>query len=528
MYELQRQLVSAQPLQPRHWEDQQGQSGLYERLLWHQQWSGLPWKQQQHQQAWITQQQQQFLLQQHARFTGTQLYQSWASPVERQHVMQQQEQQLLEQQSNKRVTLGQSQQQERQQQEQDVRPQDQRKQQHAKRKRKREQQEESERLDEQLQPPQRADARGTPFREKAWLPPNFPSPQTPQPSISQQPLQSSVAAPAAGPSTSMRLSTQVIPGPTQTALATTPTGNDAGSPWVKAAAARPAGAAAAAACGERNGDSSSVASTGAKTGEGMEVPTLSSLLGGASSEDAGTAAAASGVAHATNVCIETPAITEALGANESVAENLLGHPFVRLPRRMVEQSHPNFQIDFKRAVTIVPPPRYAMPLLHKAHDLLSLQRLFPHQMKQLVTVAEELVAHAMRYHRQDLSAHINCRAVERLGVRFLLLDCVVSACIVLGQEAKGEHWEVFTKSISHAVPLWTPRGKLTPRQASNLSLVMDLSSGIQILKTGRRPTPASLVKVKRMLFCSTFSPLRMVSGDFEPWQRDDISGSEGP
>ncbi|CDJ29804.1 uncharacterized protein EMH_0052850 [Eimeria mitis] len=169
-----------------------------------------------------------------------------------------------------------------------------------------------------------------------------------------------------------------------------------------------------------------------------------------------------------------------------------------------------------------------VPLLRQARELLSQSCLSPTQMKSLARVTEMLIDYAVTRLHSSLSGYQPSRAVERLGIRFLLLDVVVSTLTVLGQKPDPGPWKIFTDAIGHGAPL-TGTGRLR-RGRPNISVIRarELSRAIQILKTGKRPEPSDLVQIKRMLFCWTSSPTYFRRGEFDPWREDDNFGDGGP
>ncbi|CDJ33092.1 uncharacterized protein EMH_0079990 [Eimeria mitis] len=195
-------------------------------------------------------------------------------------------------------------------------------------------------------------------------------------------------------------------------------------------------------------------------------------------------------------------------------------------QRIVRTTPAELLINLRRGVTAWPGRRDLMPLLVEARELLSKQFLYFDDMEKLAHVAEALIEHGTNHQRQDLSEHSPTRAVERLGMRFLLMDAVVSAFIVLGQKPDEKLWKSFTDAINHKPPLGHFYGMLGGRETW-ASQALQLSRAIETLKTGKRPKAADLVHLKRMLICSPSSHPRFKKPDFNPWRQDNSEGADG-
>ena len=442
-------------------------------------------------------------------------------------LLQQQQQQLLELQTQQQGRKARKKQQEMEQQEQGVTPQEKRQRQGAKRKRKRKQQEQPAQQEKhQVQPAQLGGQPSAYMEEDAWLSPDSQRPHPLPPSTFQQALQSPSAAAVACPSTQWRL--QVVQGFAQAGHAALPTCVDAENSRGGAAAA-PEGlsapASVAAALELPTAAPCSAALTAAGEGASLGVPTGYTLLTGGSVEGAGAAASgpeATATARSTvSMHAWTPLVTALPLVPDFSFGEIMDHPFVRLPRRMVEMKVPWCYVDLRRALATCPGRRDAVPLLQEAHDLLSLRFLSVTDTVNLAYIARNLVGNAVNHQTQDLSDHQTSRAVERLGIRFLLLDAVVSTFIVLEQTPDPSLWKSVVDSISHAAPPLTIRGNSAGRQTFFSFLGQQLSRAMQTLKTGRRPDASDLVKIKRMLFCLDASPTRFKSQEFDRWRADD-------
>ncbi|CDI78882.1 hypothetical protein EAH_00038180 [Eimeria acervulina] len=507
---------------------QRDQHKRYQQQHRHEYWKHSSWQQRKKLHTLVQEQQKHLLLQHKERpsLLQQQNYQHSLQQQQQEHVVNQNEQNVLEQQTYEQSVQNQEHHQVVQQQEQGVTPQESH-QQHAGRKRKRKQQEQPAQQEKhQVQPAQLGGQPSAYMEEDAWLSPDSQRPHPLPPSTFQQALQSPSAAAVACPSTQWRL--QVVQGFAQAGHAALPTCVDAENSRGGAAAA-PEGlsapASVAAALELPTAAPCSAALTAAGEGASLGVPTGYTLLTGGSVEGAGAAASgpeATATARSTvSMHAWTPLVTALPLVPDFSFGEIMDHPFVRLPRRMVEMKVPWCYVDLRRALATCPGRRDAVPLLQEAHDLLSLRFLSVTDTVNLAYIARNLVGNAVNHQTQDLSDHQTSRAVERLGIRFLLLDAVVSTFIVLEQTPDPSLWKSVVDSISHAAPPLTIRGNSAGRQTFFSFLGQQLSRAMQTLKTGRRPDASDLVKIKRMLFCLDASPTRFKSQEFDRWRADD-------
>ncbi|CDJ29803.1 LOW QUALITY PROTEIN: uncharacterized protein EMH_0052840 [Eimeria mitis] len=421
-------------------------------------------------------------------------------------LLQQHEQQLLQVQEQQQVLQDDEQQQAVQEKEQQRTPQE-KCEKRRQRKRRREEQEEPDiRDEEQQQLLQPVDPPAWQLMVDEWIEPESPSPEAPDPSTFQQSLQPPAAPAPPGPSRSEYFPMQVIPG---LPLASPDAFHDgafpAGTPSRDEVAVAPAaGAVAANEAGARDAHTPGpplASSTATTEGMGIRMPRLYNILTGGDVEGTGTTTAAGSAIPSSE---STPAIMELPETRESTIAAMMEHPFVRLPRRTVEIVPSALLVDMKSAMG-APGRRHPLPLLLKAHELLSRRYLTPAQLPELVDIAEGIVGHIMHYQSYDVTNLPTCRAAERMGL-----------------------WKRFADSISHAAPPLSSRGNYPGLPLFNSHLTENLSHAIQVLKTGARPEPVELLRLKRMLFCSPLSPTRLRASVFDPWREDDKDSTDKP
>ncbi|CDJ36491.1 uncharacterized protein EMH_0087550 [Eimeria mitis] len=197
------------------------------------------------------------------------------------------------------------------------------------------------------------------------------------------------------------------------------------------------------------------------------------------------------------------------------------HPFARLPILKREGTARGLNVDLRRSVASQYGLRNAVPLLQEAHELLSREVLYPPEMRELAQAVGLLIAHSMHHESRDVSGLKPSHAVQYLGIRFLVLDVVVSAFLVLEQELEPAYWDLFADAVSHSTPPPPNRKSVAGRRDVSTRRVLALSRAIQTLKKGKRPEPRELIQLKRMLFCWKSSPRYFKSKAFDPWRHDD-------
>ncbi|CDJ51154.1 hypothetical protein EBH_0039730 [Eimeria brunetti] len=382
--------------------------------------------------------------------------------------------------------------------------------------------------DRQQQPLQHADQLSEELLEDEWI---VLDSEAPQPGAFQQALQSSAPPGPVRPWTSEQYIMQVTPGYSLVAAAEFVSSTAADASREKAAPPRAtavAGNKVATVESHIAGSSSAASMT---LGDSMSLPIVSGLRSPGSTEGAGPATAKTTSAPTTGSALQslvsTPAVTALLREHDNSPATPKGHPFLHLPKRIVRTTPASYLVDLRRAVTTRPGRRDLVLLLQKAHDLLARQILYFNDIMELRRVAEGLIEHAVNHQFHDVSKQRVGRAVERLGLRFLLMDAVVCTFIVLGQKAEAKYWRMFTRAINHAPPLLPFLGSYVRQPTFAFSLSQELSSAIQTLKKGRRPKAADLLQIKRRLFCMASSPARFKKPDFERWRQDDWSHTGG-
>ncbi|CDI85177.1 hypothetical protein EPH_0014540 [Eimeria praecox] len=289
------------------------------------------------------------------------------------------------------------------------------------------------------------------FLPEEWIDLGSTRPDMPHLTALRRALQVSPPAAAAGASTSKGASLQTLPGLPVAAPAAAP--DAAGELKDEAFSGPSADVAAGSTAAERErpyADGSSAASMRSGEGRNLGTQLITSLLTRGPADDARAARAGAGSAvpeHAPNRALMTSPWQPG-----TLPYGYWNHPFVRLPRFAEGTSRPSCRVDFKRAVACDSSMLNAVGALQRAYELLSRERLGPREVEELAQLAELLIAHGMHHHHSDISGTKPAYAVVRMGLRFLLLNTVVSILTVLGQTPEPDYWKLFTDSINHAVP----------------------------------------------------------------------------
>ncbi|CDI83030.1 hypothetical protein EPH_0055890 [Eimeria praecox] len=381
------------------------------------------------------------------------------------------------------------------------------------------------------------------YLPEEWIDLGSTRPDMPHLNALRRALQVSPPAAAAGASTSKGSSLQTIAGLPVAAPAAAP--DAAGELKDEAFSGVAAGSGAA----QREwpyADGSSAASMRSGEGRSTDMPLLTALLTRGPADDARGAREEAGSA-------VSGALSNSEGPqmHDTVHPDISEHPFVRLPRLAEGTGPPAFWVDFWRAVIRRSGMLYPVVALQKAHELLSRERLGAGEVEELAQLAGILIAHGIHHQRYDLSNAKPAYAVTRLGLRFLVLDAVVSILTVLGQIPENAYWQPFTNAISHTAPVPAHRRTFVGREHFASYRCQELSWAIQVLKMGKRPDPEDLLRIKRMLFCLPIlkmgkrpdpedllrikrmlfclpnSPKYFKGRDFDPWRMDDLRFTKG-
>ncbi|CDJ53591.1 hypothetical protein EBH_0007920 [Eimeria brunetti] len=176
------------------------------------------------------------------------------------------------------------------------------------------------------------------------------------------------------------------------------------------------------------------------------------------------------------------------------------HPFYRLPVLAPGVSAAPFCAE---AVTN-PPPKYATPrvvyaCLFSLRDLFLKDTLQQNEALAVRAAAVRLSNHMLRWHTEPLRPMPYSDIAYQLGRRYLMLDAIYSAILVLG--ASPESMEAFNK-LAQQIPVdahVAPDSKCSKTRV-NLEIISRVIAALRKLKKGVRPSAEETVRVKRDLF----------------------------
>ncbi|CDJ43127.1 hypothetical protein, conserved [Eimeria tenella] len=192
------------------------------------------------------------------------------------------------------------------------------------------------------------------------------------------------------------------------------------------------------------------------------------------------------------------------------------HPFCRLPLVDSNGITREFMPEIAVGSSATDKP---LPLLSKACELLAKAFLSPEELDAVSYIAERLIAHAVECQTRDLRGLPSHRAIQILGVRFLIFDIIVSAVDLLGQRPEGSWWEKLSNSVPHFYGE-RPRGLRVSKRSKVLNLVaQQLSAALKCLKSGIRPSCTVLISLKQFLTCSPYAPPFFKQSSFDSWRK---------
>ncbi|KAL8428334.1 hypothetical protein Efla_007475 [Eimeria flavescens] len=175
------------------------------------------------------------------------------------------------------------------------------------------------------------------------------------------------------------------------------------------------------------------------------------------------------------------------------------HPFYRLPRL---QAHYVVLREFSPTLAVGGPCcKSIWELLEFAGTLLGRLELNSVDVSRLVEISEMLMGFLVKRHGSLVADQFPHRAVQRLGVRYLCFDVLVSAIHLLGDVMHAGEW---FEALGEAVPSnYFPSRSMNPARANHyLSLSLMLTNALALLKKQERPSAEITVILKANLMPS--------------------------
>ncbi|KAL8430818.1 hypothetical protein ACSSS7_005701 [Eimeria intestinalis] len=236
----------------------------------------------------------------------------------------------------------------------------------------------------------------------------------------------------------------------------------------------------------------------------------------------GTQASAPSTSSAAPSDGEQPSTSSAAEAGADSPEERL-HPYYRTPTVDPQYlSIPRFRPEDVTDPELVFTQAYSP--LRKMRHLLGRATLGPAQLNELAELATRSLSSIFYLERAPTRNERPSLAARNLGRRFLLLDGVIATLEVLKVPVRGQWWDQITSVIPDDTledeAAYIPRLSYEATRF-NKKLIHKLHRALRILKTGRRISAKETIAIKRMLFCSYYSPNNFRSPRWEPWRQDD-------
>ncbi|CDJ51717.1 hypothetical protein EBH_0001620 [Eimeria brunetti] len=308
--------------------------------------------------------------------------------------------------------------------------------------------------------------------------------------------------------------------PSPCSAAAAPPSRSAAAAAPPRAAAGPAAAAAgpaAAAAGPAAAAAGPAAAAAGPAAAAADPPAAAAGPSAAAADPA--AAAADPAAAAAGPAADAAGPAADAAAPSPAGQTSLEHPFVRLP--MLEKN------VFVRQVSV---PKMFNPYRRKGELYLSLLRMRQllglRSLKQadvdaLVSEVEVLVGAAWCHGMRGFRRHRPMLAAEALGAYVLAFDAAVGALQLLGPRCMQAHlwWPKFVSAFECDLavslrPINYQAGKVYRRMAHRLVHALD------VYKQQKRPPPAEVVELKKMIVCFPDAPGDFRDARFDPFRED--------
>ncbi|CDJ29260.1 uncharacterized protein EMH_0003430 [Eimeria mitis] len=158
--------------------------------------------------------------------------------------------------------------------------------------------------------------------------------------------------------------------------------------------------------------------------------------------------------------------------------------------------------------------------------LFMLRRLDQKDAENVRCTAVRLALFMLRRHADPLDELSPIKLVSYMGRRYMMLDAIFSAVLVLGPSPEAlENWRKFAKQIPTEVNLLSKIGYAAMSDA-HMHMLYRLKIALNQLKNGVRPSARDTVELKRFLICdcshSEFSKRSYLS-----WKLDDEAFEQG-
>ncbi|KAL8440889.1 hypothetical protein Emag_007646 [Eimeria magna] len=198
------------------------------------------------------------------------------------------------------------------------------------------------------------------------------------------------------------------------------------------------------------------------------------------------------------------------------------HPFVRLPA--VRPGISVTPIDPQDILTCPGAPRLSTGLLGLMRGLFAKPELDASDARALILTAGYLVKFVQRRLTLELTNPHNAHVIRHVGLFFMVADAVVAAYHAVGfQPASFSWWSTFTEAFPTSHQVRSPSKYSRKSTHFNFKLLKGLIGALNIYKTGSRPPVQTVLQLKRMLLCSTYSLAYFKARRWNPWREDNKS-----
>ncbi|CDJ49566.1 hypothetical protein EBH_0083770 [Eimeria brunetti] len=197
------------------------------------------------------------------------------------------------------------------------------------------------------------------------------------------------------------------------------------------------------------------------------------------------------------------------------------HPFYRYPKTQPAPSTRPFDVELAEALMLSNFRIHPSKALAVCREIMGKQDLSSQDFEQLLFHAERLCGYAMVTMPVGCARQTAKRAIDTLGVIFLVLDTLHCAAEILGQLSMKHVW--WTKILRHIeTATYTARMHyLVPgKRSTNAEIARTLGAALEYYRKGRRPPVRMVVGLKEALLCKPGDSSKFKDKRWRPWRED--------
>ncbi|KAL8428333.1 hypothetical protein Efla_007474 [Eimeria flavescens] len=148
--------------------------------------------------------------------------------------------------------------------------------------------------------------------------------------------------------------------------------------------------------------------------------------------------------------------------------------------------------------------------------VMSKPRISTEDTGQLIAACEGILGILEKRHRTAVRGLYPSRAVERLGIRYLCFDALLSVTMLLGSAMHADQW--FPRLIKSVPTDFAPDADRKCRKLNYyFNLAVELNNALATIKQGKRPSELDTVLLKRKLFNTHVAANVFNLRDLDPW-----------